>query len=36
MTRAVLFVHGLGNQINQGEWIFQQLNRPGSAGGYLA
>ena len=29
MTRAVLFIHGLGNKINQGEWNFQQLPAPG-------
>lgn len=29
MARAVLFIHGLGQQINHGEWTFGQLPAPG-------
>lgn len=29
MVRAILFIHGLGNQVNYGEWQFQGLPFPG-------
>ncbi|MFN7389980.1 hypothetical protein [Brevundimonas sp.] len=29
MVKAVLFIYGLGHQINHGEWTFQQLPAPG-------
>ena len=27
MVRAVLFIHGMGNHVNYGEWQFQELPR---------